>query len=57
MQHAAGWESGMDNAARFGFITANQLSIYANQHYEGNIERARKDWQVMFYENRDDTFN
>lgn len=54
-QHGAAWESGMDNAARFGFITAEQLSIYAKQHYQGNIERARKDWQVMFYENRDET--
>lgn len=51
-QHGAAWESGMDNAARFGFITVSQLNIYATQHYQGNIERARKDWQVMFYENR-----
>jgi len=51
-QHAAAWESGMDNAARFGFITPAQLSIYARQHYQGNIAQARKDWQVMFYENK-----
>jgi putative isomerase len=51
-QHGAAWESGMDNAARFGFITPEQLSFYAKQHYQGNIEKARKDWQVMFYENR-----
>ena len=50
-QHGAAWESGMDNAARFGFINPQQLQIYANKKYKGNIERARKDWQVMFYEN------
>jgi putative isomerase len=50
-QHGAAWESGMDNAARFGFINHQQLQIYANKKYKGNIERARKDWQVMFYEN------
>ncbi|ASP48841.1 alpha-glucosidase [Cognaticolwellia beringensis] len=54
-QHGAAWESGMDNAARFGFINPEQLSIYAKLHYQGNIEQARKDWQVMFYENRDET--
>lgn len=54
-QHGAAWESGMDNAARFGFISPAQLSLYAAQHYQGNIEQARKDWQVMFYENRDAT--
>jgi len=52
-QHGAGWESGMDNAARFGFINSTQLNDYAQQNYQGNIEKARKDWQVMFYENRD----
>jgi len=51
-QHGAAWESGMDNAARFGFINPKQLHHYAQQHYQGNIEQARKDWQVMFYENR-----
>jgi len=51
-QHGAAWESGMDNAARFGFISREQLLNYAKQHYQGNIEKARKDWQVMFYENR-----
>jgi len=50
-QHGAAWESGMDNAARFGFISDNQLKIYADKNYQGNIEKARKDWQVMFYEN------
>ncbi|OUS27521.1 hypothetical protein A9Q98_09460 [Thalassotalea sp. 42_200_T64] len=51
-QHGAGWESGMDNAARFGFINAEQLQHYANANYQGKIELARKDWQVMFYENK-----
>lgn len=53
-QHGAGWESGMDNAARFGFINEQQLSDYANKHHKGNIEAARKDWQVRFFENRDE---
>jgi len=51
-QHGAAWESGMDNAARFGFINQEQLSRYADKHYAGNLKRARQDWQVMFYENR-----
>ncbi len=51
-QHGAGWESGMDNAARFGFINAEQLSDYAKQNYQGDISKARQDWQVMFYENK-----
>jgi putative isomerase len=50
-QHGAAWESGMDNAARFGFINHRQLKAYAVKNYQGNIEEARKDWQVMFYEN------
>ncbi len=52
-QHAAGWESGMDNAARFGFINTEQLSNYAEVYYQGNIARAKQDWQVRFFENRD----
>jgi putative isomerase len=51
-QHGAAWESGMDNAARFGFIEPEQLAVYAQKNYQGNIELARKDWQVMFYENK-----
>ncbi|MCJ8319639.1 MAG: alpha-glucosidase [Colwellia sp.] len=50
-QHGAGWESGMDNAARFGFINDEQLSAYADKHYRGNIKQAREDWQVLFFEN------
>ncbi|GAC22294.1 alpha-glucosidase [Paraglaciecola arctica] len=51
-QHGTAWESGMDNAARFGFISSEQLIEYAQQHYQGNVEQARQDWQVLFYENR-----
>ena len=43
-QHGAGWESGMDNAARFGFINKEQLTDYAQQHYQGDINKAREDW-------------
>jgi len=50
-QHGAGWESGMDNAARFGFINAEQLADYAKQAYQGDLIKAREDWQVMFYQN------
>jgi len=51
-QHGAAWESGMDNAARFGFINAEQLTGYAKENYQGDVVKARKDWQVMFYENK-----
>jgi putative isomerase len=51
-QHGAGWESGMDNAARFGFISPHQLATYGNDKYQGDIVKARKDWQVMFFENK-----
>ncbi|WP_286261191.1 alpha-glucosidase [Thalassotalea atypica] len=54
VQHGAAWESGMDNAARFGFITNEQLNAYARNHYQGDIKEARKDWQVEFFENRDE---
>ena len=50
-QHGAGWESGMDNAARFGFINQEQLQAYAKTHYQGDIKQARQDWQVRFFEN------
>ena len=52
-QHGAGWESGMDNAARFGFISDEQLKKYATNHYQGDLKRARKDWQVRFFANTD----
>lgn len=51
-QHGAGWESGMDNAARFGFINAKQINKYAKKHYQGNLKQARADWQVRFFENK-----
>lgn len=51
-QHGAGWESGMDNAARFGFIAPEQLTQYANDFYQGELAKAQKDWQVRFFENR-----
>jgi len=51
-QHGAGWESGMDNAARFGFINQEQLTEYANFRHSGDIEKARSHWQVRFFENK-----
>jgi putative isomerase len=54
-QHGSAWESGMDNAARFGFITPEQLQVFANKYYAGNITKARRDWQVRFFENRSAT--
>ena len=56
-QEAAGWESGMDNAARFGFIYEDQLKAYADKVYAGDLTTARKDWQVRFDENRDSITN
>lgn len=55
LQHGAGWESGMDNAARFGFIEPAQLLRYAGQHYRGDVKRARRDWQVGLVRNTDAT--
>ncbi|MCI2282947.1 hypothetical protein L3081_05500 [Colwellia sp. MSW7] len=53
VQHATGWESGMDNAARFGFINQQQLQKYADKRKQGDLELARKDWQVRFFKNVD----
>lgn len=53
-QVAAGWESGMDNASRFGFIDSDQLQEYADAKHGGNIALAKKDWEVRFAENRSD---
>ncbi|MDG1750243.1 MAG: alpha-glucosidase [Thalassotalea sp.] len=50
-QHGAGWESGMDNAARFGFISEQQLTKYAVQYYQGDVSKARQDWQVEILPN------
>ena len=52
-QHGSGWESGMDNAARFGFISDEQLGRYAERHYDGDRQCARRDWQVQFLAARD----
>ncbi|MCK0070356.1 alpha-glucosidase [Kordiimonas laminariae] len=54
-QVAAGWESGMDNAARFGFISESQLNKYAQENYVGDTAKALQDWQVSFLENHDAT--
>lgn len=51
-QHGAAWESGMDNAGRFGFISDAQLQAYANTHYQGDRRHAARDWQVRFYANK-----
>lgn len=53
-QHGAGWESGMDNAARFGFINPDQLQRYADNTYGGDLAKARQDWNVFFFENHQD---
>ncbi|WP_028100772.1 alpha-glucosidase [Pseudoduganella violaceinigra] len=53
VQHAAGFESGMDNAARFGFIIPAALQRYAEITYGGDLAAARRDWQVRVLENRD----
>ena len=53
IQHGAGWESGMDNAARFGFINQRQQVRYAEQQRQGDLVKARKDWQVQILENKD----
>lgn len=55
VQEAGAWESGMDNAARFGFIENDALQSYANKHYQGDVQRARQDWHIRVFENRDDT--
>jgi putative isomerase len=53
VQQAAGYESGMDNAARFGFIEPGALQRYAKQVHGGDLAAARRDWQVRVVENRD----
>ncbi|MFC3032424.1 alpha-glucosidase [Pseudoalteromonas fenneropenaei] len=45
-QTAASWESGRDDAATFGFISAEQLQKYLKQGGKAS------DWQVNFGENR-----
>lgn len=53
VQEAAAYESGMDNAARFGFIDDAALQRYADRYFQGDLPRARADWQVRIFENRD----
>jgi len=53
VQQAAGYESGMDNAARFGFIEPSALQRYADRTYGGDLAAASLDWQVNVVENRD----
>lgn len=53
VQQAAGYESGMDNAARFGFIEPAALQRYADNMHGGDLAVARRDWQVKVVENRD----
>lgn len=53
VQQAAGYESGMDNAARFGFIEPAALQRYADKAHGGDLAAARRDWQVRVVENRD----
>ncbi|MYM31942.1 alpha-glucosidase [Duganella sp. CY15W] len=53
VQQAAGYESGMDNAARFGFIEPSALQRYADKVHGGDLAAAQRDWQVGVVENRD----
>ena len=50
---AAGWESGRDNAATFGFIYEDQLKDYADKFYDGDLSLASKDWELRVAEVRD----
>ncbi|EEO9710817.1 alpha-glucosidase [Salmonella enterica] len=50
-QEAAGWESGRDDAAVFGFIDKDQLDKYVANGGK------RSDWTVKFAENRDNNGN
>lgn len=50
-QEAAGWESGRDDAAVFGFIDKDQLDKYVANGGK------RSDWMVKFAENRDNSGN
>ncbi|KAH0480390.1 MAG: uncharacterized protein KVP18_000812 [Porospora cf. gigantea A] len=52
IKDGAGWESGMDNAGRFGFIEPDQLQTFADK--EGMTpSQARLAWAVYFGENYD----
>ena len=52
VKEAAGWESGRDNAAVFGFIYEDQLKIYADEHHGGDLIAASKDWELRVTEVR-----
>ncbi len=39
---------------RFGFIEQDQLQRYADKAYGGDIDKARQDWNVAFFENHED---
>ena len=54
IQIACSWESGMDNAARFGFIEEHQLAAWATSHNISNIEAAREHWRIEIRQNTDD---
>lgn len=54
---AAGWESGRDNAATFGFIYEDQLAAYAKKYYAGDLKAAAKDWELRVTEVRNPTTN
>ena len=47
---AAAWESGMDNAPRFGFIDELKLARYADQH-RISLETAKQDFSLSILEN------
>lgn len=53
VKEAAGWESGRDNAAVFGFISEEQLQAYADKNYNGDLKAASKDWELRVTEVRD----
>lgn len=49
---AAGWESGRDNAATFGFINEEQLRAFADDYHNGDLVAASKDWELRVTEVR-----
>ena len=51
-QDGAGWESGRDNAANFGFISDEQLQAYAEKEHDGNMVLARADWTPRFFQHK-----
>ena len=51
-QDGAGWESGRDNAANFGFISKDQLQAYATKEHNGDMVKARADWTPRFFQHK-----